>query len=150
MSVPNAIKRKGRIKDVQLVCNAISRITLNVWARILILARNALYALAQWTFWKIEKMELTHTQTDFTDPFRDVLESSCTESKKLLITGDFNVFLAKPCSRVTNELKGILTNFNLSQLITKATRTTKDSSTFISLLRTVQEIYLLLKLSNIA
>ena len=43
------------------------------------------------------------------DPFKDVLESSGAESKELLVTGDFNRdYLAKPCSRVTNELKGTL------------------------------------------
>ena len=93
------------------------------------------------------------SQKNFMDPFRAVLESSCAESKELLITGDFNCdFLAKPCSRVTNELKGIFTNFNLSPLlITKATRTTKDSSTLLNLFATNCPRHItLLKLSNLA
>ena len=48
------------------------------------------------------------------------------------MTGDFN-FLAKSCSKETKELKEIFRNFGLMQLINRATRTAKESSTLLDL-----------------
>ena len=50
------------------------------------------------------------------------------------MTGDFNCdFLVKSCSKETRELKEIFRNFGLTQLIDKATRTAKESSTLLDL-----------------
>lgn len=50
------------------------------------------------------------------------------------MTGDFNCdFLVKSCSKETRELKEIFRNFGLTQLIEKATRTAKESSTLLDL-----------------
>ena len=74
------------------------------------------------------------SQTDFMNPFRDVLESASAENKELIVTGDFNCdFLVKSCSKETRELKEIFRNFGLTQLIDKATRTAKESSTLLDL-----------------
>ena len=68
------------------------------------------------------------------NPFRDVLESAGAENKELIVTGDFNCdFLVKSCSKETRELKEIFRNFGLTQLIDKATRTAKESSTLLDL-----------------
>ena len=48
------------------------------------------------------------SQTDFMNPFRDVLETASAENKELIVTGDFNCdFLVKSCSKETRELKEI-------------------------------------------
>ena len=74
------------------------------------------------------------SQTDFMNPFRDVLKSASAENKELIVTGDFNCdFLVKSCSKETRELKEIFKNFGLTQLIEKATRTAKESSTLLDL-----------------
>ena len=74
------------------------------------------------------------SQTDFMNPFRDVLQSASAENKELIVTGDFNCdFLVKSCSKETRELKEIFRNFGLTQLIEKATRTAKESSTLLDL-----------------
>ena len=70
------------------------------------------------------------SQTDFMNPFRDVLESASAENKELIVTGDFNCdFLVKSCSKETKGLQEIFRNFGLTQLIDKATKTAKESST---------------------
>ena len=73
-------------------------------------------------------------QKDFMNPFRDVLESASAENKELIVTGDFNCdFLVKSSSQETKELKEIFRNFGLTQLIDKAARTAKESSTLLDL-----------------
>ena len=50
------------------------------------------------------------------------------------MTGDFNCdFLVKSSSKETKELKEIFRNFGVTQLIDKATRTAKESSTLLDL-----------------
>ena len=74
------------------------------------------------------------SQTDFMNPFRDVLESASAKNKELVVTGDFNCdFLVKSCSKETKELKEIFRNFGLTQLIDKSTRSTEESSTLLDL-----------------
>ena len=74
------------------------------------------------------------SQTDFMNPFRDVLESDSAKNKELVVTGDFNCdFLVKSCSKETKELKEIFRNFGLTQLIDKSTRSTEESSTLLDL-----------------
>ena len=74
------------------------------------------------------------SQTDFMNPFRDVLESASAKNKELVVTGDFNCdFLVKSCSKETKELKETFRNFGLTQLIDKSTRSTEESSTLLDL-----------------
>ena len=74
------------------------------------------------------------SQSDFLNPFQEVLELSNAENKEALITGDFNFnFLDASSSNSTKDMKRILSSFNLKPLIDKATRITKESSTLLNL-----------------
>ena len=54
-----------------------------------------------------------------------------------MITGDFNFdFRDESFSNSTKDMKRILSSFNLKQLIDKATRITKESSTLLDLFAT--------------
>ena len=77
------------------------------------------------------------SQSDFLNPFQEVLELANAENKETLITGDFNFdFLDASSSNSTKDMKRILSSFNLKQLIDKATRITKESSTLLDLFAT--------------
>ena len=77
------------------------------------------------------------SQSDFLNPFQEVLELANAENKKTLITGDFNFdFLDASSSNSPKDMKRILSSFNLKQLIDKATRITKESSTLLDLFAT--------------
>ena len=74
------------------------------------------------------------SHTDFMNPFRDVLESASSENKEIIVTGDLNCdFLVKSCSKETKTTKGIFRKFGLTQMIDKASRTAKESSTLLDL-----------------
>ena len=77
------------------------------------------------------------SQSDFLNQFQEVLEFANAENKETLITGDFNFdFLDASSSNSTKDMKRILSSFNLKQLIDKATRITKESSTLLDLFAT--------------
>ena len=72
------------------------------------------------------------SQSDFLNPFQEVLELANAENKETLITGDFNFdFLDASSYNSTKDMKRILSSFNLKQLIDKVTRITKESSTLL-------------------
>ena len=74
------------------------------------------------------------SQSDFLNPFQEVLELANAGNKETLITGYFNFdFLDASSSSSTKDMKRILSSFNLKQLIDKATRITKESSTLLDL-----------------
>ena len=77
------------------------------------------------------------SQSDFLNPFQEVLELANAGNKETLITGYFNFdFLDASSSSSTKDMKRILSSFNLKQLIDKATRITKESSTLLDLFAT--------------
>ena len=77
------------------------------------------------------------SQCDFLNPLQEVLALANAENKERLITGDFNFdFLGAYSSNSTKVMKRILSSFKLKQLIDKATRITKESSTLLDLFAT--------------
>ena len=77
------------------------------------------------------------SQSDFLNPFQEVLELANAENKETLITGDFNFnFLDASSSSSTKDMKRILSSFNSKQVINKATRITKDSSILLDFFAT--------------
>ena len=79
------------------------------------------------------------SQCDFLNPFQKVLELANAENKETRIAGlgDFNFdFLDASSSNSTKDMKRILSSFSLKQLIDKATRITKESSTLLDLFAT--------------
>ena len=77
------------------------------------------------------------SQSDFLNPFQEVLELANAENKETLITGDLNFdFLVASSSNSTKDTKRIVYSFNLKQLIDKGTRITKESSTLLDLFAT--------------
>ena len=59
---------------------------------------------------------------------------NCSENKELLVTGGFNCdMLSERSSSVMRTLKGIFRYFDLTQMIKKATRTTRHTSTLLDL-----------------
>ena len=77
------------------------------------------------------------TKLDFMVPFEEVLDAMSSENKELIILGDFNCnLLGKTVSREARQLKGLLMNHNLKQLVHQATRIAQESSTLLDLLVT--------------
>ena len=77
------------------------------------------------------------SQSDFLNPFQEVLELANAGNKESLITEDFNFdFLDASSSNSTKDMRRILSSFNLKQLIDKATQITKESSTLLDLFAT--------------
>ena len=74
------------------------------------------------------------SQTNFMNPCMGVFESATAENKEPIVTGDLNCDLSvKSCSNEAEKLKIIFRNLGLTQLIDKATRIAKESSTLLDL-----------------
>lgn len=70
--------------------------------------------------------------TDWLDNFESLLSDLVVSwDGMLLLTGDFNVDLLRPDKPATVKYMDILTNLNLKQLVTTATRTTLHSAALI-------------------
>jgi hypothetical protein len=72
---------------------------------------------------------------EFLDEFSGIMDCTSSESRELLVMGDFNVnYLAE--SSVSRRLRSVCSDFNLQQLIIEPTRVTENSETLIDLILT--------------